>query len=443
MSASGPKKDPVVVGIYKQSRAPPSCERLKTIGSHPPLTLNKHGKVAVRAKFTLKQLLMGGSDEPNMIQLRLGDIVIDQKQLEDLTPRGNLNAQGYVIEMNGTGHGNDSPAALLCGFPEITRTSFKILKELSDKSVLPEGVDARLESNTPLLTMMCPPTCGFDEDSALDRAMRLAHRRYGMHLYANVEDGGILSQNPKAMIIIDECVGVNKSSIENTFVKDSSDPKRRFIHTPGNSLISSVVRTYPPSAIRLVWDDQKRNVPFEVTDDVMFRIPESVANHAVNQILRRIKIVSKLYVALADLMFAFQMSPMHGTWVHNENTNSYTNTDTGNTYNADHEYEFCAEVNVSMRYVLPSESACAITTLGVAHFYPMPVWASSDIVNGKVRNPDAKPLLNLLHDSVSERLAEVGEPTEGSRRKRTEAMVRDLNDAESAVAASSRPADDD
>jgi hypothetical protein len=441
MSASGPKKDPVVVGIYKRERAPASCAHLKTIGSRPPKILNKHGKVAIRVKFTLKQLISDKKKTGAAIQLRLRDIAVDQKQLEDLTPRGKLHAPGYVIEMNGTGRGNDSPMTVLYGFPKITRASFKILKELSPKSTLPPNVEAELEADATMLTMLCPPTYDFPQDNPLEAAMRRARERYSMHLYANINDGGILSQNPKAMIIINECMGVNKSSIENTFYKDSSDPKRRFIHTPGESLISSVVRTYPPSAIRLVWDDQKGAAPFEVTNDVMFRIPESVANHVVNDILKRAKIVSGLYVALADLMVVMQVSPMHGEWVYDEHTNSCTNNNTGKTYDADQEYEFCAEISVSMRYVLPSDSACAITTLGVAHYYPMPVWASSDIVNGKVRSPDAKPLSNLLHESVAEGLAEC--IAEGSRRKRSEAVLHKSNEDDTSVAASSRPADDD
>ena len=443
MSTSGQKKDPVVVGIYKQDRAPPSCAHLKTISSRPPVTLNKHGKVAVRIKFTLKQLLMNQKDDFTVLQFRLRDVAIDQKELENLTPRGNINTPGYVVEMNGTGHSNDSPVTVLYGFPGLTRTSFSILKELSDKSPLPADIEARLESNAPLLTMMCSPSYDFHGDGFINRAMRLARERYGMHFYANTEDGSILSQNPKAMIIIDECIGVNKTSLENTFYKDSSDPKRRVIHTPGDSLISSVVRTYPPSAIRLVWDDQKGSAPFEVTNDVMFRIPESVGNHVVNYILRRAKIVSGLYVTLADTTLAIQASSMHGTWEYDEHTNVYTNKDTGCTYNADDEYEFVAQVNVSMRYVLPSESACAITTLGVSHFYPMPVWASSDIVNGKVRNSDAKPLLNLLHDSVAEKLSDAIDNPEGSRRKRTEAVLHASKTGEPTVAASSRPVEDD
>lgn len=409
------KKDPVIVTLYSPKSAPTSADRLKDIVKRPPITLEKRGKINVRIAFTLNELL--SSDK--IIQTRLADAVVDSQQLKELAPEFDPRMPGYFIEARGTGYSNDSPITLLAGLPDVTRASFSATKELSEDGAMPDSILAKLESSDPLLTMLCTPTVDFPEGGALAQAMRVAKQKYGMHLYSKTEDGGIMSQNPKALIIIDESIGTTKESIVNTYVKDTAG---RGIHTPSTSLISAIVRTYPPSAIRLVWNDQGGRVPFDASAEVMFFIPEAVANHVIEYIARRKKIVSALFMALNDTVVAVQASPMHGDWQYDAESNEYENRDTGKRYSADTQYEFCMELEVVMRYHIKNKKSCAITN--EHQFYPMPVWPKSGIVNGKPSSADVKPYPGTLYDSVKEKLGEVSDQIEENRRT---AMLKRAN----------------
>lgn len=427
------KKDPVVVTLYSTKSAPSSATRLLDISKYPPITLEKRGKINLRATFTLKDLL----PSDRLLHFRLADVAVDAKQLESLAPDGNVRMPGYFIEARGSGYSNESPVTLLAGLPDVTRASFAVTKELSEDGTMPDSILEKLDSSDPMLTMMCGPTVDFPEGSALAQAMKLAKQKYGMHLHSKTEDGGIMSQNPKALIIIDESIGATKESITNTYVKDAAS---RGIHTPSTSLISAIARTYPPSAIRLVWNDQGGRAAFDTNSEVMFFIPEGVANHVIEYIARRKKVVSALRMTLGNTVMAIKASPMHGNWLYDEERNEYENRDTGKRYDADARYEFCMELEVVMRYHIPKKDACAISN--EHQFYPMPVWPKSGIVNGKPSSADVKPYPGTLHESVKEKLAEVSEQIEEKRR---ETMLKRANreaPIETSEAASS-VADDD
>lgn len=409
------KKNPSVVSIYDAKQAPAAASYLNDIQDRPPVTMDKQGSLNLRLRFTLKDLL----SEKRLLSAPLVELAIDRSQLEALVPNGNTRSRGYAIEIRGTGHSNNSPVTLLAGLPDITRASFMATKELSEEGQMPDSILAKLESSDPLLSMLCSPTEDFPADSNIARALQHAKAKYGMHLYSKTEDGGMMSQNPKALLIIDETIGATQDSIKNTYFKDAGS---RGIHTPGTSLISSIIRTYPPSVARLVWNDQGGRVPFEVTSDTMFFIPKDLADHVIAYIARRKKIVEGLRVCLEETKFAVCASPMHGDWHYDEERNEYENRDTGKVYAADTLYEFCVQLTISMRYHLPRRDACAV--VGDHQFYPMPVWPKSGIVNGMPKNEDVKPYPGTLHESVKERLQVVSDKISSDRR---EAMLKRLN----------------
>lgn len=433
------KRDPVQVLIYGPGESPvKDVKEILSISSRPSVTIEKRGKVNVRALFSLSDLLKSNKK----LEFTLGDAVVDAQQLKDLVPNGNMRMSGYVVEARGTGHSNTSPLTLMAGLPDITRASFTVTKELSEEAAMPQDILDKLNSEDPFLTMLCSPTVDFPPGSALAHAMQIAREKYGMHLYAKCEDGGIMSQNPKALVIIDETIGATETTIKNTYFKDVAG---RGIHTPSTSLISNIVRTYPPSAIRLVWNDQGGRVDFDSQQPTMFFIPHQVADHVIEYIMRRKKVISGLRSNVSNIRVVVQASPMHGDWHFDEERNEFENRDTGKVYNADERFEFCVELDLAILYHMPKPDSCAL-----AHehqFYPMPVWPRSGIVNGKPSSDKIQPYPGTLFDSVKEKLAAVSEKIEKEKRtymtKRANSEVPLEPIEQSSSSAASSVADDD
>lgn len=426
---------PVIVTIYSESKASRACEKLKTIAKRPVRTLDKTGTFDVEFRFTLKDLFAESKDVSRLLKEPASVVVVDQDRLKALAPKGRVDVPGYVTALRCVGRYNNSPVSLLFGAPDITRASFVIVERLSEGKSLPESVAKKLASADAMLTTLCPPVTDFPADSALAQAVHLARTRDGVVLYPSTEDGGIMTQNPKAMVIIDECAGVSERALKNTYVVAGS--KNENIQTSGKSLLSAVVRCYPPSKLRLVWDDEGGKTPFSVDNDVMFSIPAKVANYAIKDISRRKQIVSSLRMPIKDVQFAIQASSMHGDWVYERDTDTYCNRDNGRRYDASTEFVFCARIAISMRYNEPFEEECAVAR--DAQFYPLPVWPSSGLLNGTPR-PGVTPYPSTLYEQVAEGLEAVaGEPG----RKRRAAMLACTEEQNSGAASSSSLADDD
>lgn len=425
------KSSPVPIIIYNADAAPPSVALLKKIGEKPTVVMNKSGTIDVEFKFALKDILEGH----RMIKLKTGSVVVDPEQLRALAPNGNTSLRGYVTELRCVGRYNDSPVTLIFGAPDVTRASFNVVKELSEESKLPDIIRKKMESDDPMLTTLCPPAASFPEGSRLAEAVSISRERDGVLLFVESNDG-IMSQNPKAMLIIDECASATKQSIENTFVRDTH---QKAVHTPGNSLLSAIVRCYPSSKVRLVWDDQKK-APFDVSNDVMFFIPAGVANHAIAEISRRKEVVKQLLMAVENIAFAIQVSPMHGSWEYDITTDTYVNRDDDSRYDATAEFSMRARIALTMRYTLPKADRCALAQ--DSQFYPMPVWPKSGLHNNEPR-PGVKPFPGTLYDQVAERLESIAGEQGRKRRAAIQQAVEEGNESSSSQAASSVAVDDE
>ncbi len=432
------QQQPVIVSIYSQTKASQVCDRLKTITKTPVRTLDKSGTVDVEFRFTMKELFLDASGATRPIKEPASVAVPDEAKLRTLAPRGRIEVPGYVTEMRCVGRYNDSPVTLLFGAPDVTRASFVITEKLSGGKSLPESVAKKLASSDPMLTTLCPPTNEFRPDGAIAQAVAIARSRDGVVLYPPTEDGGIMSQNPKAMLIIDECAGVSERALKNTYVVTGS--KNDTIQTPGTSLISAIVRCYPSDKLKLVWDDQGGRLPFKVDEDVMFSIPAKVANFTVHEIAKRKQLVSTLYMPIKDVNFAVQASTMHGDWVYEPDTDTYLNRDNDRRVDASTEFTFCARVAISMRYTEPYAAECAVAR--DHQFYPMPVWPSSGLHNGKPR-PGVEPYPSTLYEQVAAAIDEAVGEHGRKRRAAIRACTEGQEDDEGSAAASSSTVDDD
>lgn len=416
---------PVTVLIYDQSSASASLDRLKDIKGQPTRTCETRGTVFVSFDFTLQELFRSKN---RAITKKLRDVV-DASELQALAVHHSKpGVPGYVMEMTAKGHFNDSPVTLMAGCSDMTRASFDVVRKLSPDAQLPADLVKKIDSDELLLTTLCPPLREFAEGGPLSRAIEHARREHGVHLYVSSEDGSIMAQNPKAAYIIDECIGVTKESLENSFIKDAHKP---VIHTSGRSLISGIVRSCPSSRVRLVWKDVE---PFDVSREVFFCIPGNVANWAIHFLKQRKSIVSKLCTTVGDIDFTIQASPMHGNWVFDDETSEYVNRDNGRRCSATTPFRFHAKLHLVVRYGSSPRGSCALAR--DPEFYPMPVWPQSGIVNGKPRDDKVKPYPGALYTSVMERVEASGEPMDRKRRAATESCLGE-------AASSTSVADDD
>lgn len=386
--------------------------------------LDKSGTMDIEFRFTAKQMLEGS----RTIKARAHSLIVDRQALRDLAPNGNPETPGYVTELSCKGVYNDSPITVLLGAPAATRASFEIVRQLSEESRLPESILKKLASDDLMLTTLCAPSCEFPPGSCLREAVEITRERDGVISFTTCEEG-IMSQNPKAMLIIDECAGATEKTLQNTYVPDKA---KGAIHTPSTSLLSAIVRCYPSAKVTLAWDDVN-DAEFDVAKDALFFIPARIANDAISEIMRRKDIVKPLRMAVNDVEFAIQTSTMHGNWQYEGDTDSYFNTDNGRRVDAVQEFTVRARIAISVRYVNIKVDSCALAR--DHQFYPMPVWPKSKIGPDNLPRKGAKHYPNSFHEQVAARTEELlGE----HGRKRRAAMLRVQSEA-----ASSSVADDE
>lgn len=424
------KKLPMVV-IHPQKDMPSHYSALKTIADRAPKVVDISNVVMVKMSFTLRELF----ETPTTLLTNKIRQLVDEEELRALVPPGadSIDVAGYVTDLRCLGYFTTSPTVLYAGMPELTRTSWSLLKVLSPGCELPPNIESKLSSNEPLLTVTCVPCTELGSDSPIGRALQLARTEHGVHLLSTQKDGESMTQNPKMTEAIRECIGVTIKSLEHTYIKNTA---QRTIYTPGDSLLAAVVKSFPENVQYLVWNDKSGATEFDHTTPVMLCVPEKVANFAIKLIHQRKENIKRARGVFANVEFSVQAAPSHGRWHYDAEESVYVNEDTGKKYNADQPFDLTCKFEVNIRYVNMSADSCALSALS-SQFYPMSVWRLSDFTDdGVPKSDDVKPYPGSLTESVREKWKE-----NVSKAKR---MQEDISESEENTgAASSSPVSDD